>query len=53
MSGKPVIAVDIPSGIDGKTGVPLGAAVKAVHTYTFGYPKLGQVIYPGQNIGED
>lgn len=46
-SGKPVIAVDIPSGIDGKTGGALGTAVKAIHTYTFGYPKLGQMLYPG------
>ncbi len=46
-SGKPVIAVDIPSGIDGTRGVPLGAAVKAMHTFTYGYPKPGQIIYPG------
>lgn len=46
-SGKPVIAVDIPSGIDGRTGQPLGAAVHATHTYTYGYPKIGQVLQPG------
>jgi len=46
-SGKPVIAVDIPSGIDGRSGVALGAAVKATHTYTYGYPKLGHLLYPG------
>lgn len=46
-SGKPVIAVDIPSGIDGKTGLPLGTAIQATHTFTYGYPKLGQVLYPG------
>jgi NAD(P)H-hydrate epimerase len=46
-SGKPVIAVDIPSGIDGKTGIPLGSAVKAVHTFTFAYPKIGQALCPG------
>ena len=46
-SGRPVIAVDIPSGIDGKTGRALGAAIKATHTFTFAYPKLGQVLYPG------
>jgi len=46
-SGKPVIAVDIPSGIDGKTGIPLGCAVKAMHTFTFAYPKIGQILCPG------
>lgn len=46
-SGKTVIAVDIPSGLDGLKGVPLGAAVKAAHTYTYGHPKIGQLLYPG------
>lgn len=46
-SGKPVIAIDIPSGIDGKTGAVLGTAIKATHTFTYAYPKIGQVIYPG------
>ncbi len=46
-SARPVIAVDIPSGIDGATGSPLGAAVRASHTFTYAYPKLGQVLYPG------
>ncbi len=46
-SGKLVVAVDIPSGIDGTTGRPLGAAVMAHHTYTFAYPKIGHLLYPG------
>jgi NAD(P)H-hydrate epimerase len=46
-SGKSVISVDIPSGIDGRTGIPLGCAVKAIHTFTFAYPKIGQVLFPG------
>ena len=46
-SGKPVIAVDIPSGLDGTSGLPLGVAVRATHTYTYGHPKLGQLFHPG------
>ena len=37
----PVIAADIPSGLDADTGNPLGAAVKALKTVTLGYPKIG------------
>ena len=37
----PVIAVDIPSGLDANTGKSLGAAVRAVKTVTLGYPKIG------------
>lgn len=44
---KTVIAVDIPSGLEAEKAVPLGAAVKATHTFTYGYAKLGQVMFPG------
>lgn len=37
----PVIAVDIPSGLDADTGRPLGAAVEASMTVTMGLPKAG------------
>ncbi len=46
-SGKPIAAVDIPSGLDALRGVPLGVAVRAASTYTFGYAKIGQILYPG------
>lgn len=37
----PVVAVDIPSGLDADTGRPLGVAVKAAVTVTMGLPKVG------------
>ena len=37
----PILAVDIPSGLDCDTGEPLGPCVKATHTATFVAPKRG------------
>lgn len=41
VSGKRVLAVDIPSGLDCDTGLPLGPTIRAEHTVTFVAPKLG------------
>lgn len=46
-SGRPVISVDIPSGIEANTGKVLGSAVKADITISFALPKLGLYLYPG------
>jgi NAD(P)H-hydrate epimerase len=46
-AGKPVVAVDIPSGIDAGNGNILGCAVRADLTVTFAVPKLGHVLLPG------
>jgi NAD(P)H-hydrate epimerase len=44
---KPIVAIDIPSGLDANTGKPFGTAVRASLTITFGLPKIGHVISPG------
>lgn len=44
---KPVLAIDIPSGLHPDTGVPLGACIRANVTATFGYAKTGHFTYPG------
>jgi len=52
-SGLPIVAVDIPSGLDSDRGVPLGAAIRAETTVALGFAKLGEVIHPGlDHVGE-
>lgn len=51
-SGVPVVSIDIPSGIDGNTGNVLGNAVRALHTFTYAHPKLGQIMGAGaEHVG--
>ena len=46
----PVLAVDIPSGLNADTGLPLGSAVEAAVTVTYGFPKIGQILPPGRDL---
>jgi ADP-dependent NAD(P)H-hydrate dehydratase / NAD(P)H-hydrate epimerase len=44
----PVLAVDLPSGVDASTGEVAGAAVRAARTVTFHGPKVGLAVAPGR-----
>jgi NAD(P)H-hydrate epimerase len=48
-----VFAVDIPSGVHGRTGQKMGVAVAADATATFGAVKQGQALYPGRDLCGD
>lgn len=47
-SPAPVLAVDVPSGVDASTGEVAGAAVHAESTVTFHARKVGLVVAPGR-----
>lgn len=42
-----VIAMDIPSGVSGDTGVIHGTSIFATLTISFGFPKVGHFLPPG------
>ena len=46
--GKPVVAVDIPTGIEADTGNASPEAIRADLTVTFGLPKFGHMIGAGE-----
>lgn len=44
---RPVLSVDVPSGLDADTGAVSGPCVRARVTVTLGLPKVGLLVYPG------
>jgi hydroxyethylthiazole kinase-like uncharacterized protein yjeF len=52
-AGIPVLAVDLPSGLCGRRGAPLGAAFLAAHTVTFMTRKPGHLLLPGMSLCGD
>jgi hydroxyethylthiazole kinase-like uncharacterized protein yjeF len=47
-SGRPIVALDIPTGVDPTSGAVPGLAVEAEATIMFGWPKTGALFQPGR-----
>jgi ADP-dependent NAD(P)H-hydrate dehydratase / NAD(P)H-hydrate epimerase len=52
-AGRPVVALDVPSGLDADGGAAGRVAVRAAVTVTFGGLKRGLVAFPGAELAGD
>ncbi len=48
---RPVLALDLPSGVNGDNGLASDPAIAAHWTIAFGLPKIGNVLSPGAELG--
>ncbi len=53
LANRPIVAIDLPSGLNADTGAAEGACIRADRTVTLGLPKRGILLHPGaQRVGE-
>jgi len=48
--GRPILSIDIPSGVNSDNGQIMGAAIRAEQTVTFAYLKTGHLCHPGAEL---